>query len=829
MGRLFCFILFCNVLSAQNIAIGDWASHLNYSHINTAIEEGETIYVGTQSGLFTYNLTDNSIRRFSKLEGLRSLNITALAYANSLDQLVIGYNDGNVDILKNNHIVNIPYVEMANILGSKRINNIFIDDSLAYLSCGFGLVVVDINLFEVKETYYFPVGGINSEVYQVYIFDEDIHAPADNFLADKIFVGTNNGLFYANKHDNLIDYSVWNNDSRVALGDNNNNLVIDLGNTPVIKVVGYDKKETGAKQLIIGTQIDYSKMAVPWFGSTEYNLFQFNTGSYTESFSTKLNLFTVSTDVPGSIISFDYNVLNNKGCVVTNDNFTEKIILLEECETCVDEVFLINTLSVNISDINNLDFNLSAVFGLIAKDHNISEGIFIGSRKNGLILARKNDYSLTLEENIKPNGPVGINVGSIAAHKENIIYTHGGKTNSWNNNYNHQEISLFNNSVWLSSLGLIDAQVYDAIVCRGKPGTENNFFIGTWNNGLLEFNGDSLVAHYNTENSALSAIGSSDGWIRVGGIDFDQNNDLWVVNSQTDMPLVKLSNNNWTQFNVPNLPTNTMAGKLMCASNNQMWVQLRNEGLIVVEESEGELISERIGTSRGLPSQTVNCFTEDHSGAIWVGTSQGLSVFYFPENIFTNSSYSGEPILIETADGYVEQLFANTEILDIKVDGGNRKWVGTKSNGVFLISDDGSSEVYHFTAQNSPLLSNSVYEIAILENSGEVFFLTSSGLCSYRGNSTKSNDMFNNVVVFPNPVRQGYLGDIAISGLKDNTNVKITDIAGNLVAETYSVGGTAIWDGKSFKGERVATGVYLFLCIDSEFEESVVKKILIYN
>ena len=120
-------------------------------------------------------------------------------------------------------------------------------------------------------------------------------------------------------------------------------------------------------------------------------------------------------------------------------------------------------------------------------------------------------------------------------------------------------------------------------------------------------------------------------------------------------------------------------------------------------------------------------------------------------------------------------------------------------------------------------------EIAILENSGEVFFLTSSGLCSYRGNSTKSNDMFNNVVVFPNPVRQGYLGDIAISGLKDNTNVKITDIAGNLVAETYSVGGTAIWDGKSFKGERVATGVYLFLCIDSEFEESVVKKILIYN
>ena len=112
---------------------------------------------------------------------------------------------------------------------------------------------------------------------------------------------------------------------------------------------------------------------------------------------------------------------------------------------------------------------------------------------------------------------------------------------------------------------------------------------------------------------------------------------------------------------------------------------------------------------------------------------------------------------------------------------------------------------------------------------GTVFFVTPRGVCSYRGNATQSENNYNNVLVFPNPVQKNYNGEIAISGLKDNTNVKITDVGGNLVFETLSIGGTATWDGKNFDGKKVATGVYLFLCIDEYYDESVVKKILIYN
>ena len=170
-----------------------------------------------------------------------------------------------------------------------------------------------------------------------------------------------------------------------------------------------------------------------------------------------------------------------------------------------------------------------------------------------------------------------------------------------------------------------------------------------------------------------------------------------------------------------------------------------------------------------------------------------------------------------------------TPIKEIKVDGGNRKWVGTKNNGVFLMSEDGTTQIQHFTKENSPLLNNTVSEICVLDNSGTVFFVTNFGLCSYRANSSASQNSFDNVIVFPNPVKQNYQGLIAISGLKEKTNIKITDIVGNLVFETQSVGGTATWNGKNFDGNRVATGVYLFLCVDSDFNEHVVKKILIYN
>ena len=230
----------------------------------------------------------------------------------------------------------------------------------------------------------------------------------------------------------------------------------------------------------------------------------------------------------------------------------------------------------------------------------------------------------------------------------------------------------------------------------------------------------------------------------------------------------------------------------------------------------------------GLPSNTVNSIAEDLDGAIWIGTANGVGVFYFPNNIFSEKNIICETPLVEV-DGYVERLLYNTNVLDIKIDGGNRKWFATEGKGVFLMSASGVEEVYHFTSENSPLLSNIVNNIEIDPYTGEVYFGTSIGLCSFRSTATTPSENFENVLIFPNPVKQDYSGIITISGLGTNTNVKITDVSGNLVNEVYSEGGTATWDGKSFSGKRVQTGVYLFFCTNEDLTETIVKKILIYN
>jgi hypothetical protein len=85
---------------------------------------------------------------------------------------------------------------------------------------------------------------------------------------------------------------------------------------------------------------------------------------------------------------------------------------------------------------------------------------------------------------------------------------------------------------------------------------------------------------------------------------------------------------------------------------------------------------------------------------------------------------------------------------------------------------------------------------------------------------------------YPNPVQPGYDGPIAIYGLARDANVKITDIAGNLVYEGQALGGQAVWNGRDYLGNRVKSGVYMiFATSEATFEEpdAIMVKIVILN
>lgn len=165
------------------------------------------------------------------------------------------------------------------------------------------------------------------------------------------------------------------------------------------------------------------------------------------------------------------------------------------------------------------------------------------------------------------------------------------------------------------------------------------------------------------------------------------------------------------------------------------------------------------------------------------------------------------------------------------MDGGNRKWIGTNNNGLFLISDDCNTQVYHFTTENSPLPSDIVQGLAIDGTTGEVFIATNKGLCSFRSDATEPSTEIKkeNVYAYPNPVKPGYTGPITIVGLTLNADIKIVTANGTLVNQGTSTGGSYTWDGCDLNGKRVASGVYMVETATSTGDKGTVCKIAVVN
>jgi hypothetical protein len=196
-----------------------------------------------------------------------------------------------------------------------------------------------------------------------------------------------------------------------------------------------------------------------------------------------------------------------------------------------------------------------------------------------------------------------------------------------------------------------------------------------------------------------------------------------------------------------------------------------------------------------------------------------------------SSNYHLTQVKVPRNDGtnYADYLLANIDIMCMMIDGANRKWFGTNGQGVYLISADNMEQLQHFTTDNSPLLSNIVQSIAIDSTTGEVFFGTENGLCSYISDATQPNEEMtkDNVWAYPNPVTPDYTGPITITGLSYDADVKILAANGALVNEGRSNGGTYSWDGCDQQGRRVASGIYMVATATSDGNKGTVCKIAI--
>jgi hypothetical protein len=429
-------------------------------------------------------------------------------------------------------------------------------------------------------------------------------------------------------------------------------------------------------------------------------------------------------------------------------------------------------------------------------------------------------------------GPVSNNAFSITSYNGKTIICGGATDDSWNNLGRPLQISIYENNNWTS---LQSGTIIDPLRALIDPGNVNHVFVSTWGGGLLEYENNNLIKRYTESNSPLQTIIPGQPYVRICGLAMDKSKNLWLT--QTGVPgniKVLKSDGSWIVNPLTiNAPT---IGDIITTALGQKWIILpRGYGLFIYDDNKTPENFDDDRSKKMLVQDTENqiisfvySIAEDLDGNIWVGTDQGPVIYFNPEKVF-DSDLKANRIKIPRNDGtnLADYMLKTETITSIAIDGANRKWLGTASSGAYLLSPDGTTQIKNFNEQNSPLLSNSIVTLAVDNKTGDVWFGTSKGVQSFRGDATAGEEKFKKVYTFPNPVREDFKGNVTITGLVRDTEIRITDISGNLVYETVSDGGEATWDLKTYTGRRVATGVYLVFCASKAGSQSCVTKMLV--
>ena len=461
----------------------------------------------------------------------------------------------------------------------------------------------------------------------------------------------------------------------------------------------------------------------------------------------------------------------------------------------------------------------------------INEKLYLGTYEEGLFTTYLNNT--TMYENISPNGPLRNNIFSLDKTSEFLWAVFGGYNFYYTPDHSPYGISKFTPQGWLNIpfADVLGAESLSDITVN--PANKNEVMISSYQSGLLKVVNDvpeKLYDNTNTGANGLRASGAA-GFqsIMVNGAAYDKNGYIWMTNAGLDKPIKLFKGSEWVSYSLVDVISNPQVerfGKIVIDKNGTKWIPCRDNGIIAFNETMGNRFVIVSGTTGNLSSDYVKCLAIDNRNQLWIGTVSGLRVLSSVDSFMSETVLTTNPIII-MEDDVAQELMYEQAIIDIAVDGSNNKWIATSGAGAFLVSPNGQETLAHFTKENSPLPSNNINDIEIDAITGEVFFATDRGMVSYKGTSTEAAENFNNVYVFPNPVRPGFEGDVNISGLMNKANVKITDIEGNLVYETTSEGGTVLWDTRAFGKYKVASGVYMIFLASDDAAQTKVKKVMI--
>ena len=795
MKKIVCllstFILcFCATLKSQNaLKSFQWRDHLPYNTAFSVTNQGNTIYAVSTECVFSYNKDDKTYQRFNKVTGLSDIEPVIVKNNPYNNALLILYRNSNIDVIKDGGVTNVADLYRKQNFGNKTINNVTYSGKLAYLACGFGIAVFDTDALQFVDTYIIGTNGTKLNVYQVAL------------TKDTIYAATSNGIYYAPLNSpNLASYTNWQQVKSLPNSNGSYNGIVYFGGNIIASYSWNLTNSFGAG--------DSSKDTLFQYNGTAWSMNSFNAidGFLRLSVSDDKKQFLMVTHI--GFISHD---------TLGHQNYME----------------------------------WGTFPGLVDATYSTVD-VIPDPTESGWFWEANSSYGLLKfnTDTIKPqqfsiSGPTTTDCAQIQIKGDKVIAASSFLGYKQSQDYFLHGIYVFQNDVWKADTSNFPRDTLFDIDCVAFDNNdENHFYGGSFANGLVEIKNDAIVATYNCRNNSYMPHRTFPGNTQsfVSSIYSDINNNLWIAtNDNATFVTIKKNDGTWanldfSNLNIPGLPyLNTT--QILVDSNNLTWVTGYGTGLFVYKNdgtysqpnaSNSKLLINLAGKG-GLPSIYPVCLAQDKNRDIWVGTDQGIYVFYNPESIFTQASgWDAQPIYVQQ-DGQTQLLLQTDNVTTIFVDGANNKWVGTTSSGLFYFSSDGQIEIYHFTTDNSPLFSNNIINVNVNPKTGEVFIATDKGIQSFQNITTEGLTNFEDVYAYPNPVKPGYSGPILIHGMISGASVKIVDAGGNFVFETTSEGGQAIWNGQNFKGQRVASGVYMAICATPDGSQKKLTKILLLN
>lgn len=767
--------VFSSTLSSQ-VAMGKWRTHFAYNNVSQIAQSDTKIYAVSEGALYSVDKADGGLEFYSKLSGLNGASISRIEFDSENQQLLIIYTNGNIDVMGSGGVINIPDLYNKQMSASKSINQIMFHRNKAYLATNFGIIALNMLKKEIADTYY-----IGPNASEVKVLGTTIHN-------DSIYALTPTSLFKASINEKfLVNYEFWNT-------------INGLPGSGDLQSIG-----SFANKLFLlrGSKL-YMRDTNGWVPF-----------------------------IPNISVGY-FNISNDKMLVNDGGN------------------------SIYIVD-NLLNIKLATATGKIDDSEYDAKNntYWLAGNAQGVISYKETGNNTPELSYFKPAGPAVNNPWDMTFAGKKLFVVPGGRWGA--QDLKEGIVMMFEDGHWTNILGRTiqektGKRVLDFMNIAIDPTDDKHFFVTSYGTGLYEFRENLFDSLYNESNSSIKSIFPGDPlYMRLDGAIYDNQNNLFLTNTSVAAGIkVLLANGEWIELNYPGISNKPTLGKILISNQNQnqKWVSsVRSSPGIGIFDDNGTIKNQSddkstfyypfIYPETDNNNQTVMVVTspgaiysmaQDKNGVVWAGTDQGPFLFHNTSKAI-DPGYTCSRVKIPRKDdsGDADYLLEKEIIKAIAIDGANRKWIGTQSSGVYLMSENGQETIQHFTVSNSPLLSNDIISIAINPITGEVFFGTGQGIVSYQSDASAAGNTFGEVYAYPNPVREGYNGVITITGLIADTQVKITDLTGNLICQTVSNGSLATWDGKDVHGRKVSTGIYLAICASPNGTQSTITKIMVIN